>query len=280
MQAVAALLFVLAALASCSDDERLTAEQFVARANAVCAESDEKLQEAFEEEFAGETPPTGRQMQAVLKRVAPIAEGTVRRLKDLEPPENLEGRFDDALEKADDAIAVVRKGASSPAEAEAVFSSDEDPFEQANKGFESVGVTTCSQGDGDGGEAGSGIGAGAGTVIFLAAEYQFSGPPTVKAGTVTIALSNRGKERHELDIARLKDGVTAQQMVDAEAAGRDASELVADDDVGHVGPLDPGAGGQAEVTLVPGTYVYACFVDAPDGQPHVAKGMFGEFEVT
>ncbi|PLS75239.1 MAG: hypothetical protein CYG61_08385 [Actinobacteria bacterium] len=286
-----AVVAVVAALAtvtvgSCGDTERLTRKEFVARGNAVCAGSEKKLQKAFAEELSGEGQPTAQRMQAVLRRVVPITEGTVADLKKLEPPENLEERFDAALVEAEEAIAALEKAAASPEAAQALFSDEEDPFEQANKGFESVGITACSQGGssgegaGEGAGMGIGIGMGIGPVTFSATEYEFAGTATMRAGKVTVALSNRGKERHEMSIVRLKDGVTTQQVVDAEAAGKDTEELVADDEVGGVGLVDAGAVGTGELDLVPGTYGYACFADAPDGEPHVAKGMFGQFIVS
>ncbi|MDP9404738.1 MAG: hypothetical protein M3P85_15805 [Actinomycetota bacterium] len=296
-----AVVAVVAALTtvtvgSCGDTERLTRKEFVARGNAVCAGSEKKLRKAFAEELSGEGQPTAQRMQAVLRRVVPITEGTVADLKKLEPPENLEERFDAALVEAEEAIAALEKAAASPEAAQALFSDEEDPFEQANKGFESVGITACSQGgssgEGEGEGAGEGagmgmgmgigigIGMGIGPVTFSATEYEFAGTATMRAGKVTVALSNRGKERHEMSIVRLKDGVTTQQVVDAEAAGKDTEELVADDEVGGVGLVDAGAVGTGELDLVPGTYGYACFADAPDGEPHVAKGMFGQFIVS
>lgn len=279
--AVVATVVVLGAVGvgSCGDEDRLSKKEFVARADAVCAESDKKLQNAFREELSGPAPPTAKQMQAALKSVVPITERTVAALKKLEPPEDLEARFDDALIEAELAIATLRKGATSATEAQAVFSAPEDPFQKTNTGLESVGITACSQGGGDAAGV-SGVNAtGVAAVSFSATEYSFAGPRTMKAGKVNITLANKGKERHEMNIVRLKDGVTAQQVVDAEAAGRDTGDLVADDSVGAVGPVEPGATGAAALDLVPGTYGYACFVDAPDGEPHVAKGMLGQFKV-
>lgn len=268
-------MLAAAGLAGCGgESDRLTATELAAQGNVVCARSDEKLQKAFQEELGDDRRPTPKQMQAVLKRVVPITEETVEGLRRLEPPETLEDKYEDALEKAEAAIAALRKGAASPKAAEAVFSAAEDPFAETNKGLEAVGISTCSQGTG----AEGGTDAAA-RVTFRAEEYAFNGPAVLRAGRVTVTLSNQGKERHEMNIVRLKDGMTSRQVVDAEAAGRDTEELVADDEVGGVAPVDAGGVGSAEVNLVSGTYAYACFVDAPDGQPHVTKGMFGEFRV-
>lgn len=259
----------------------------MAKADAVCASSDKKLQAAFREELPADGQATPKQMQAVLKRVVPIVEDTVAGLNKLEPPERLEGRFDAALDEAETAISSLRKGSRSARAAEAVFSAETDPFARTNEGLESVGVTACSQGGGGqegaaGGEDTAGGERAAGTSLgstFVATEYQFAGASTLKQGQVTIALSNRGFERHELNIVRLKDGVTAKQVMEAEAAGLDTEDLVADEGVGAVSPVDPGATGTVQVNLVPGTYAYACFLDAPDGQAHVRKGMIGQFQV-
>lgn len=273
MVAVLAAL-VTAVMVGCGGEpERLSVTELAVQGNIVCAQSDKKLQKAFRKELGGTAQPTPKQMQAVLKRVIPITESTVAGLRRLEPPEKLEDEFDEALREAEEAIAALRKGAASPEAAKAVFSAPEDPFAKANKDLEAVGIRTCSQG------AGAGDDAPPSTAVFRASEYEFSGPKRLKSGKVIVTMSNRGKESHEMNIVRLNDGVSARQVIEAEAAGRDTQELVADDEVGGVAPVDAGASGRAELDLVAGTYAYACFVDAPDGQPHVAKGMFGEFIV-
>ena len=271
---VAAVMAV--SLGACSSTERLTATELAAKGNVVCADSDKKLRKVFEEELGGGGDPTPKQMQAVLRRVVPIVEGTVTGLRSLEPPKELQDKFEDALGEAEEAILALRKGAASAEAAQALFSAPQDPFAKANKGLESVGIGTCSQGGGGGAGAGGAIDRQAN---FVGDEYRYAGPSTVSVGMVTIILTNEGEERHEMNIVRLKEGVSSRQVVEADAAGEDTDDLVADDEVGGVAAVDAGATGKVELNLVPGTYGYACFVDAPDGQPHVAKGMCGEFTV-
>lgn len=149
--AVVATLAVLAMMASScggSGTKRLTRMQFVAKGDAVCAISDERLEKAFAEEFGAKGAPTPEQMQAVLRRVVPVTEATVARLRRLEPPKELEHRFDAALVDAGRGIAALRKGAASPEAAKALFADETDPFDKANKGFEAVGITRCSPGTG------------------------------------------------------------------------------------------------------------------------------------
>ncbi|HUR22347.1 MAG TPA: hypothetical protein VMZ73_00600 [Acidimicrobiales bacterium] len=269
------VLAALAGLAGCGDTtKRLTATELAAQGNIVCARSDKKLQNAFEKELGGIAEPSPEQKQAALKRAVPITQETVAELRKLEPPEKLEDRFEEAIEEADRAIVALRRGAASPEAAEALFSAPEDPFAKTDEGLEAVGISTCSQGS-----AAGDAGAGPGAATFRATEYRYTGPAVLPAGKVTVTLANRGKERHEMNIVRLKPGVTARQVVDAEAAGQDSEQLVADDEVGGVAPVDAGGTGMVELSLVAGTYGYACFVEAGDGQPHVAKGMFAEFSV-
>lgn len=149
---VVAVLSLVATSCGGSGDpspKRLTKAEFVAKGDAVCAASEKKLEAAFAEEFTGEGDPTPKQMQAVLRRAATITEGTVAKLKRLEPPATLEKRFDTALADAGRGIAALRKGAAGPDEAKAIFNASEDPFANANKGFEAVGITRCSPGTAD-----------------------------------------------------------------------------------------------------------------------------------
>ncbi|HUP70273.1 MAG TPA: hypothetical protein VM142_10720 [Acidimicrobiales bacterium] len=143
---VVVVAVVAVSVGACGSTERLTATELAANGNVVCADSDKKLRKVFEEELGGGGEPTPKQMQAVLKRVVPIVEGTVTGLRMLEPPKELQDRFEDALGEAEEAIVALRKGAASGEAAKALFSAPQDPFAKANKGLESVGIGTCSQG--------------------------------------------------------------------------------------------------------------------------------------
>ncbi|HEY7071834.1 MAG TPA: hypothetical protein VH479_17040 [Acidimicrobiales bacterium] len=120
----------------------------------------------------------------------------------------------------------------------------------------------------------------------VAIDYSYQGiPATLPAGTTVVTIDNESAagEFHELTIARINDGVTdsAEQilaMSEADAGARVTLTASASAEVGEVGG--------ATIDLVPGRYMYACFVamgstgaQEGTGEPHYSAGMFGEFTV-
>jgi uncharacterized cupredoxin-like copper-binding protein len=118
-------------------------------------------------------------------------------------------------------------------------------------------------------------------VAVRAYDYGFRSPPSVPAGTITFRLTNEGKEVHHLWIVRLNDGKTPAEFLKVMNAW--GSALKMPDwalDVG--GPNNVGSGQTADgtMTLDPGTYMLVCWVQSPDGRPHVMKGMVKPLRVT
>ena len=125
-----------------------------------------------------------------------------------------------------------------------------------------------------------------GSLDAVAIDYTFEGiPATVPAGTTIVTLDNQttAGEFHELTIARVNDGVTetAEQILalpEDEATARVMLQASASAEAGEIGG--------ATINLVPGRYIYACFVPMGSigaqqgtGEPHYTAGMFGEFTV-
>ncbi len=107
-------------------------------------------------------------------------------------------------------------------------------------------------------------------------EYKFT-MPAVSAGTHTFRFVNDGKETHEVEVLRLNEGATPEQVMAAFAPGSTTPPPVTS--VGGPGALSPGLDDYWTVTLEPGQYVVVCFVPAADGQPHIAKGMMQEWTI-
>ncbi len=116
-------------------------------------------------------------------------------------------------------------------------------------------------------------GTGGQTLVVEAAEYSFKTLGSIPAGATTVQLKNLGKEDHEAQFVRLNDGVTVDQFLTAiQQAGQGEPPPIF---TYEGGPAQIVANKTAEVMLnfQPGQYVLLCFVSAPDGQPHAAKGM-------
>ncbi len=86
-------------------------------------------------------------------------------------------------------------------------------------------------------------------------------------------MKNLGKENHEAQIVRLNDGVTVEQFLAAiQAAGNGEPPPIFTYE-GGPGEIMPNKTSEVVLNLQQGQYMLLCFVSAPDGQPHAAKGM-------
>lgn len=95
------------------------------------------------------------------------------------------------------------------------------------------------------------------------------------AGSIVFNVTNTGEYTHELVMVQLPEGVTIDDVFADEALF---------EEVQFQGFTFAGPGEEAKplvlVDMEPGTYTIVCFVDEPDGVPHVMEGMILEFEVT
>jgi hypothetical protein len=116
---------------------------------------------------------------------------------------------------------------------------------------------------------------------ITAKEYTFDGPNSVAEGYVKVNLTDAGKEDHQAQFLRLKDGKTLADF--AAAAQGDPSglaPLVLTDGGGGVNAVKAGVVEHGVNKLRAGNWLMVCFVPAPDGIPHIAKGMVRPFVVT
>jgi hypothetical protein len=106
-------------------------------------------------------------------------------------------------------------------------------------------------------------------------KFEFSGP--LLAGERTIKVENRAAQPHEIFIAKLADGATAEQFLLAIEKMDPKAPGVA---YGGTTLMQHGAINYMTARLTPGKYALFCFVpDAKDGKPHVAHGMIREITV-
>lgn len=144
------------------------------------------------------------------------------------------------------------------------------------------------------------------TIEMVDFGYEVSGP--LATGTQTFETTNSGDEIHMMGIAKMKDGVTIEQVTetlndsgeeggaeeqpeeDASAddsaegeEGGDLFEALFDGELGAPGHvIFPGTTQKValEDDLDVGSYALICFIPSEgDGAPHFAKGMIGELTV-
>ena len=91
--------------------------------------------------------------------------------------------------------------------------------------------------------------------------------------TVAFNVANDGEYPHEFAIVRLPEGMTVEQVLEDPAAI---------ENVQFIGGVfaEPGESAYFALQgLEPGTYTVVCFVDVPEGIPHVMRGMIAELIV-
>lgn len=116
-------------------------------------------------------------------------------------------------------------------------------------------------------------------VRVVATDYRLALPTSLPAGPTTFRLVNRGRELHQLYLARLTGEKSAADLVKAMRAGGPPPSWATD--VGGPNGVNPG-GTAPDVTvrLTPGHYAALCIIPSADGMPHVMKGMYADLTVT
>ena len=112
--------------------------------------------------------------------------------------------------------------------------------------------------------------------VYTASEYAFTGPDTLSAGATTFRMEMAGAELHHISLVRFDDGHTLEEFL---AAPPDAPPPSWAHFAGGPNPVTPGGASEATVVLTTGAWAMVCFVPAPDGMPHIAKGMAKAFTV-
>lgn len=110
-----------------------------------------------------------------------------------------------------------------------------------------------------------------------ATEYQFSVPPDVRGGVVTMRFTNTGSLPHEFAFGRLDPGRGREDVRQVLEPGQGPPGLMKD--VAGVPALSPGRSVTVTRTLEPATFVFLCFFPSPDGTPHAQLGMYTTFQI-
>ena len=115
-------------------------------------------------------------------------------------------------------------------------------------------------------------------LTVVAKDFSYDLPAQLDAGLTRITFKNEGAEPHHAQFARIKDGVTQEQLMAALKKGPDAA-LPLVTMPGGPGVIDPGQSEAVTINLTPGRYIVLCFVPSADGVAHAAKGMVAMTEV-
>jgi hypothetical protein len=116
-------------------------------------------------------------------------------------------------------------------------------------------------------------------VTFTASDNAFTGPAEIAGGWVKIVLINEGQEGHHIQLVKLFDGKTAE---DLKAALAEDGENVPAWSQPYGGPNAPDPGGvtSAIVYLDAGTYALIDVIPNAEGIPHFLTGLITTLTVT
>jgi len=150
-RAVGVGLSVLAcmALVACGDGgkDRLTAAELTTKGNAVCTTLDSEVKK-LADTFPVSISFTPEQMQEFYSKILPLLDRAVAGFKDLEPPEDLEGAYDSAIDQIEIDRRTLAGATNSPAAAKNLFDTQVDPFTATNQKLAAAGITACGADDG------------------------------------------------------------------------------------------------------------------------------------
>lgn len=107
-------------------------------------------------------------------------------------------------------------------------------------------------------------------LVITATDFSFAAPDTVEAGLRRIRLVSRGKEPHHVQLLRLDDGTTADQVL--QLANRDEPVIAGVTYLGGPDVPPPGAEGEVVADLTPGRYLMLCYMSLRKIR-HLAMGM-------
>jgi hypothetical protein len=116
-------------------------------------------------------------------------------------------------------------------------------------------------------------------VSFTAADYTFSGPDEIAEGWVKFVLTNEGPQPHHIQLVKLDEGKTVDDLKTALAAEPEIYPAWARVYGGPNAP-DPGGTTSAIVFLDAGNYAVICIIPDAEGTPHVQHGMMKALTVT
>ena len=136
-------------LASCGGDDRLTQAELATKGDEVCRKLAADVKKLASEFDAGIIFPP-EQMQALFTKMVPLVDNAIAAFKDLNPPEDLETKYDAAVaQMAKDRTTLVA-ATKSPDAAKKLYDDGVDPFQSTNTKLAAAGITACDTGGAEG----------------------------------------------------------------------------------------------------------------------------------
>lgn len=107
-------------------------------------------------------------------------------------------------------------------------------------------------------------------VTLIAKDFNFVAPDTITAGVKTFLYRNEGAENHEALLRRIPDGHQVKEVLAAVGSDKLPEWL---EPIGGPNNVAPARETRVVQTLVPGTYVWVCYLGTRRGPAHYKLGM-------
>jgi hypothetical protein len=116
-------------------------------------------------------------------------------------------------------------------------------------------------------------------VEITTSDYAFTAPDSIAAGWVTLRMTAGMGEFHHVQVVRLDEGHTFDDLA-AELAKGEGPPPSWVRLLGGANGADPGATVETSLMIEPGNYALICSIPSADGMPHFMKGMMRPLTVT
>jgi hypothetical protein len=125
-------------------DGKPTRDEFVAKADKLCAATNEQGTQLARESFADPRKPTAEEAQAFVRRAVPLQRRLLRDVGDLERPDGDDARIDRLLASAGKGTDAIERAGATPKSALALLNSPEDPLAESQKLAKDYGLEDCA----------------------------------------------------------------------------------------------------------------------------------------
>jgi uncharacterized cupredoxin-like copper-binding protein len=116
-------------------------------------------------------------------------------------------------------------------------------------------------------------------VTITLRDFAFDSPDTLPSGSNTWAISNSGPQPHELQVAKLASGGSANDILTFFSTPTPSGPPTFQS-VGGFQGVDPNLGGSLTLNLTPGQYAFYCAIPDPsNGQRHLQEGMLKQVTI-
>jgi hypothetical protein len=119
-------------------------DEFVERADAICAEANDLGTELAMESVEDPSSPTPAEAQAFVRRALELQRELLAKLRDLEPPEGDEESIERWLDAVGEGTARIETASESRRAALTLLESDANPFEEAERLSAGYGLKDCA----------------------------------------------------------------------------------------------------------------------------------------